>query len=258
MFSYLKSLGKFLAVLSIFLFSAGFAGVGYTYASGGAHWGYGAESESGPEHWGDLSHKFVTCKEGVRQSPIDIIGATDTKLADIEFHYLPTKLNIVNNGHTIVVNYTKGSYIVVGKEKYKLLQFHFHTPSEHTVGGLPAVMEMHLVHKSNRGKLAVVSVLFRTGAENVNFEPVWANLPDKAGQKKSLGKKINVMDLMPENKAYYAYSGSLTTPPCTEDVKWHVLKTPLEISKGQLKAIETILGANNRPVQPLGARKLKE
>jgi carbonic anhydrase len=256
----LRCINRFPAATSLvcLLFLFFFVAVPGVGAAGGPEWSYDAESESGPEYWGDISEKYKACKEGLSQSPVDIAGALDVALPRIEFNYAPTKLNIINNGHTIVVKYDKGSSITIAKEKYKLMQFHFHTPSEHLIDGLPAVMEMHLVHKSNRGKLAVVGVLFHVGAENINFESIWANLPEKPRQKRSVGVKINAINLLPGSKSYYAYSGSLTTPPCTEGVKWHVLRAPLEVSEEQLMKIESILGANSRLVQPLNERELKK
>lgn len=223
-------------------------------AGKGGHWGY--EGEHGPEHWGEMKHEYGACSKGTSQSPIDITGATGGKLSKISFDYKPTKLNILNNGHTVQVNYDKGSSIKVGGKTYRLLQFHFHTPSEHMVDGRSFGMEMHLVHKSNKGELAVVGVLLDKGSENLAFKTIWDNLPEKANQKKSVNASVNVADLLPGNKAYYAYSGSLTTPPCSEGVKWHVLKTPVEMSEEQLGAIQAIMHDNNRPVQPLHSRKV--
>ena len=231
---------------------------GYTSseaAKGGhAHWGY--EGEGGPEHWGELNKDYAACSEGKSQSPVDITKATKGKLSKIEFDYKPTKLNILNNGHTVQVNYDKGSSITVGGQKYRLLQFHFHTPSEHTIDGKSFGMEMHLVHKSNKGELAVVGVLLDKGAENSAFKTTWDNLPEKANQKKSVKVSVNAADLIPGVRAYYAYSGSLTTPPCSEGVKWHVLSTPLEMSEEQIDTIHSIIHDNNRPVQPLNSREL--
>ncbi len=258
MFFCLRAVSRIMVTASLFILFAGFIAVSGAGASGGAQWSYDTESESGPEYWGDISEKYIACKEGLSQSPVDLAGATDVALPRIEFNYAPTKLNIINNGHTIEVKYDKGSFIKIGKEKYKLLQFHFHTPSEHLVDGLPAVMEMHLVHKSNRGKLAVIGVLFHVGVENTSFENIWANLPERPRQKRSIGIKINAADLIPESKGYYAYSGSLTTPPCTEGVKWQVLRSTLEVSEEQLLKIESILGSNSRLVQPLNERELKK
>jgi len=142
-------------------------------ASGPVHWSY--EGEAGPEHWGELSHDFAACSEGKEQSPIDVPGTATVNPADLTFNYQPTAVNILNNGHTIQVNYDVGSSLEVDGTTYNLLQLHFHATSEHTVGGKYSDMEMHLVHQSADGGYAVVGVMINRGAENAAFAPVWNN-----------------------------------------------------------------------------------
>lgn len=216
-----------------------------------SHWSY--EGEAGPAHWGDISKGNEACK-GKSQSPINIEGTSEAPLADISFDYKPTKLNIVNNGHTIQVNYDKGSLIKVDGVDYELVQFHFHDPSEHTVGGKSFAMENHLVHKNADGKLAVIGVLIEAGAENAAYKGVFANLPKKADEKKELDVTVSADDLLPKDRAFYTYAGSLTTPPCSEIVTWIVLKTPIQMSKKQINAFKKIIRNNNRPIQPLNGR----
>ncbi|MFQ5736076.1 MAG: carbonic anhydrase [Thermodesulfobacteriota bacterium] len=218
------------------------------------HWTY--EGESGPAHWGDLSHEYSACSKGQSQSPIDISGTSEKDVKDVAFSYGPSKINIVNNGHTVQVNYDKGSSITVDGVGYDLLQFHFHTPSEHKVGGKTFDTEMHLVHKSKDGALAVVGVLIEKGAANPAFNDVWAHLPKHAGHKESVAASVNVDDLLPKDRSSYRYSGSLTTPPCSEHVSWIVLKTPVELSAAQVDKLHAILKDNNRPVQPVNTRKV--
>ncbi|MBI5587628.1 MAG: carbonic anhydrase family protein [Deltaproteobacteria bacterium] len=219
------------------------------------HWGY--EGDAGPAHWGHMSEEYAACGKGKNQSPIDISGAQDEKLADIVFNYKPSRINILNNGHTVQVNYDEGSSIKVNGSEYKLLQFHFHDPSEHTVGGKSFGMELHLVHKNGKGELAVVGVLIEKGKENPAYKTVWANIPGKAGEKKDLKETVNASDLMPASKEYYTYPGSLTTPPCSEGVTWLVLKTPVQMSQAQIDAFMGVHKGNSRPVQPLNSRKVK-
>lgn len=229
---------------------------GSSYASGGSsHWGY--EGEHGPSHWGSLSHDYAACSEGKKQSPIDITEPQSEDLKDIEFNYKPSQIKVINNGHTVQVNYDEGSYIEVNGSKYQLLQFHFHTPSEHTVGGKSFGMELHLVHKNDQGALAVVGVLLEPGSENAAFKDVWASMPERAGVSKIVNAKVDANKLLPEVRQYYTYSGSLTTPPCSEGVTWLVLKAPVQVSKKQLKKIHSIIHKNNRPVQPLNDRDIK-
>lgn len=218
------------------------------------HWTY--EGEHGPGHWGSMSHEYAACAGGKKQSPVDIKGAEDKDLTDIVFNYKPSKINIVNNGHTIQVNYDKGSSIKVNGMEYQLVQFHFHDPSEHTVGGKSYAMELHLVHKNDKGELAVVGVLLESGKEDKAYGAVFANMPKKADEKKELKETVDAASLLPRTKTYYTYTGSLTTPPCTEGVTWLVLKTPVQVSEAQIKAFKAIVGVNNRPIQPVNERKI--
>jgi carbonic anhydrase len=219
----------------------------------GAHWGY--EGHSGPEHWASLSKEFSTCGSGQRQSPIDINGGMSAGLTPIQFDYRPAQLDILNNGHTIQVNRGEGSSITVDGERFDLLQFHFHTPSENTVGGKPYDMEMHLVHKSAKGELAVVGVFLKAGAENAVLGKAWAHMPGHAGVKEQVAAvSINPAELLPADRSYSRFNGSLTTPPCSEGVNWLVMKTPVEVSTAQVKQFAKVVGHNARPVQPLNKR----
>ncbi|HHI94822.1 MAG TPA: carbonic anhydrase family protein [Gammaproteobacteria bacterium] len=225
------------------------AGAGH----GDSHWGY--SGHGGPEHWADISKEFALCGSGKEQSPIDISDAKTSNLPAIQFDYKPGSLEILNNGHTIQVNRAAGSSITVGGEKYELLQFHFHTPSENTVGGKAFPMEMHLVHKNAKGQLAVVGVFSKAGGKNAVLDKAWKHMPHHAGDKEKVASvSINAADLLPADRSYYSFKGSLTTPPCSEGVKWMVLKTPTEASSEQIKQFTKVIGANARPVQPMHER----
>ena len=221
-----------------------------------AHWSY--EGAEGPEHWGDLDPKFISCKIGRNQSPINIKDKTAVNtvgLPGMDVYYQPALLHIINNGHTVQVNYPLGSYIVINGDRYELLQFHFHTPSEHQKNGFNYPMEMHIVHKDGDGNLAVIGILFKEGKENDALADIIRYLPKDIG-KEHLHKyvKVNPVDFFPKRKLFYKYSGSLTTPPCSEGVYWIVFKDPIEASAEQIAAMHAILGNNNRPVQPHYAR----
>jgi carbonic anhydrase len=228
---------------------------------GAPHWDY---EEHGPAEWGKLSPDFAACGAGKSQSPIDIANVKTLKAPEINTQYRPASLRIVhtahtadvaNTGHTIQVNYTQGDTLTVGADAYVLVQYHFHSPSEHTIHGKHFPMEMHMVHQSADKKLAVLSVLIEEGNDNKAFEPVWANLPKEKGHEAHLEDiKVDVNQLLPKSKASYRYDGSLTTPPCSEGVKWIVMKEPVELSADQIKAFQNILRGNNRPVQPLHGR----
>ncbi|WP_197722080.1 carbonic anhydrase [Sulfuriflexus mobilis] len=237
-----------LATASLFLASS----LAFAAAAGKPHWGY--EGHEGPAHWGDLAAEYATCKTGKSQSPINISGARPAQLADIRFSYQPTTLDVVNNGHTIQVNYAAGSSIEVGGKQYQLLQFHFHSPSEHTVDGQPYDMVAHLVHQAGDGQLGVIGVLMKKGKANPVIDAIWASLPTQAGEHKQSDTQLNVADLLPAKQSFYNYSGSLTTPPCSEGVNWMVMQAPVEVSAEQVAAFTNIFSKSVRPVQPLHER----
>lgn len=230
---------------------------GMTFASDKAtpHWTY--KGPAGPESWGGLSDKFATCGTGMAQSPIDI-SEVNGETSALRMSYHETALNIVNNGHTIQLNYAAGSKLYSAGQEYDLLQLHFHSTSEHTVDGKYFPLEMHLVHQASDGTLAVVGVMFQEGAENVELAKIWNNMPKKANGKFTSEMTVSAAGLLPEDQSYTRYAGSLTTPPCSEGVKWHVMKSPLTISKGQIAEFLSIIHENNRPIQPLNGRKLRE
>lgn len=209
------------------------------------------EGEDGPEEWAELSDHYETCGRGQEQSPIDLANATMTDLANISFDYGETAVNIINNGHTIQVNVSSGSHIVINGETYNLAQFHFHAPGEHTVAGRSYPLEMHLVHRAANKALAVVGVFIAEGAENGAFAPVWEHLPAEETGLTATGATVNVAALLPANQLFYRYNGSLTTPPCSEGVLWSVMSTPIEMSAEQIAAFTDIIEGNNRPVQPI-------
>lgn len=223
-------------------------------SSGKNHWGY--EGPEGPSHWGELADDYATCKTGKNQSPINISGLKAASLAGIKFDYKHSALDIINNGHTIQINYAPGSSINLGGKIYKLLQFHFHSPSEHTVDGMPYDMVAHLVHRADDGQLGVIAVLMKKGKKNAVIDAIWSIMPTHAGEKKQTDTKINVANLLPTSTTYYNYSGSLTTPPCSEGVNWMVLKHPVEVSSDQVAAFTNIFSKSVRPVQPLHGRSI--
>ncbi len=225
-------------------------------ADGASKWGYGGVE--GPEYWGELSAKYMMCKEGKHQSPIDITDHTEADMEALKFDYKALAKDFVNNGHTIQVNIDKGSNLTVDNKVFELKQFHFHTPSENHVDGKSHPMEVHLVHASEDGALAVVGIMFNeSNKSNPFIKTLVTNIPKKAKDHTDLTEaKLNVYDFLPVNRDYYRFAGSLTTPPCSEGVRWFVLKTPVEASKEELAAFSAIMGENNRPLQPIHAREI--
>ena len=227
-----------------------------------SHWDYG--SQEGPAFWGKLSPRFSACGDGQSQSPIDIDRTVKADLPSLKAQFKPAQLKIVhhehmadviNTGHSIQVNYSEGDTLQIGDAQFELLQYHFHSPSEHTVSGKRFPMEMHLVHQSADNKLAVVGVLIEEGDQNAAFDPVWANLPKHKSVETHLEHMtVNVDDLLPKNRSTYRYDGSLTTPPCSEGVRWMLFTTPIQLSAKQIGVFRDILKSNNRPVQRLNGR----
>ena len=222
-----------------------------------AHWDY--EGKNGPQNWGKLSPEFAACGTGKYQSPIDIKEGIRLSLDPIEFEYKSSPLRILDNGHTVQVNYAAGSSITVSGEKYSLAQFHFHKPSEERIAGKAFDMVVHLVHKNVIGQLAVVAVLLRNGAPNPLIQTLWTHLPLQPGKEGGpRAVKIDAAQLLPPDRSYYAFVGSLTTPPCTEGVLWLVMKNPMQVSRSQIAAFGRLYEANARPVQPTNRRLIKE
>jgi len=232
--------------------TAGAAG----HAAEAAHWTY--KGHGGPAEWGSMEADFASCKLGKLQSPIDIVGAKPAKLPPIKFNYQASPLKIIDNGHTIQVNYAPGSFIVVGGVRYELAQFHFHHPSEEKIAGKAHEMVAHLVHKNAEGKLAVVAVLIDKGGASELIGTLWKNIPHEKEKEATIaGATIDVTQLLPENKDYYTFKGSLTTPPCSEGVTWFVLKAPVKIADAEVAAFAKIYPLNARPVQPLNGRTIE-
>ncbi len=229
-----------------------------------AHWGY--EADNGPDTWGSMSSEWALCTEGREQSPIDLTNATEIELPAVDIH-MPDEqevellnqagvIHVLDNGHTIQVNAKTSEKLTVGDKSYALVQFHFHAPSEHTVDGERFPMEMHFVHQATDGTLAVVGVLIDEGAYNPGITPLWAHLPQGPGTETTIEIPAGFADfIFPEvGSGFYHYDGSLTTPPCSEGVKWYVRKTPTRLSKDQIAAFTAIYDHNNRPVRALNAR----
>ncbi len=226
------------------------------HAGGAPHWSY--SGPDGPEHWGDLDHSFAACKTGPHQSPIDIRGAEPVDLKPIQFDYKLAPMKIVNNGHTIRVNYASGSSITVDGKQYPLVQFHFHHPSEEEINGQKFDMVLHLVHMDAGGNAVAIAVLLKSGSENPLIRAIWAHIPREVNKEVEFKKVvINAADLLPADQNYYTFDGSLTIPPCG-DVKWFVMKAAVELSPAQIAAFARLYPDNARPIQPTNGRKIQE
>lgn len=223
-----------------------------------AHWGYAGKE--GPAYWGSLDKKFYMCAEGKQQTPINIMPTEDVELSALALSYPQGSKSVINNGHTVQVNIEAGNTFMIEGVPYELKQFHFHTPSENHIDGKSYPMEAHFVHASAEGKLAVIGVVFEEGDENPTLGKIIGTFPLETNQEKELVvAKEYVEVMMPSDKAYYQFMGSLTTPPCSEEVKWFVLKTPQTASAVQIEAMHQEIGTeNNRPIQATNGRKIME
>ncbi|MBC7541423.1 MAG: carbonic anhydrase family protein [Candidatus Sericytochromatia bacterium] len=224
-------------------------------AKGVAQWSY--SGSTGAEAWGTLDASYATCATGKAQTPIDITGTVGKDLPDLAFAYQPGISQLVNNGHTVQANVPAGSVLRTGTATYTLLQYHFHAPSEHTINGQSFPLEMHFVHRDEAGRLGVVGVIYKVGATNPAYDTLVGNLPPATDGKADL-PSLNPMTLLPTQFGNYQYQGSLTTPPCSEGVQWMLLRTPVELSQGQIGAFTARYANNARPIQPQGTRIVQQ
>jgi carbonic anhydrase len=221
-----------------------------------AHWDYAGSA--GPDAWGRMQPEYSKCSTGTRQSPIDIRGGIAVDLEPIRFDYRPSSFSVIDNGHTVQVNVEPGNSITIIGKRYELVQFHFHRPSEERINGRQYDMVAHLVHKDVDGRLAVVAVLLDRGGAQAIVQSVWNNLPLERGEEVRAGARIDLSQLLPEDKRYYTYMGSLTTPPCSEGVLWMVMKQPVPISEEQVAIFSRLYPMNARPIQQADGRLIKE
>ena len=221
------------------------------------HWTY--EGKEGPANWGKLKPEFAVCHIGRNQTPINIDQTVDAPLKPLTgVQTFPAK-DIFNNGHTVQANFQEGNTLVLDGTTFHLKQVHFHAPSENQIRGKSFPMEAHFVHADAKGNLAVIGVMYKEGAANSGLASLWAQMSDKVSEPTVLNNKVLMGDLMPENRSYFRFSGSLTTPPCSEGVRWLIIKTPMTVSKEQIKAFEkAVHHHNNRPLQPLNGRLVVE
>ncbi len=221
------------------------------------HWSY--EGKEGPENWAKLSPEFATCEAGRNQSPINIEDSIHAAVKSLKsIQKFPAK-EILNNGHTVQINFKEGNMLALDNAAFQMKQVHFHAPSENTIHGKSFPLEAHFVHADSKGNLAVIGVMFTEGKENPALAKLWEQLPNEESATTSLKNRVTPSELIPENKSYYRFSGSLTTPPCSEGVRWILMKTPLTASKEQIEAFKKALHHNNnRPVQALNGRVIIE
>ena len=230
-----------IAILIVVIIALLFSGGEEDKHDTGVHWGY--KGEMGADKWAELDEKFYMCSEGKNQSPIDIVNSYDTRLPEMSFTNIERAHTFLNNGHTVQANFSSGNSVEINGEKFDLLQMHFHTPSENHIDGKSYPMEAHLVHANKNGDLAVLGVMFEEGKEqSLLINKLLRNFPENSGDKNSLKSTILGYEILPENKEYYTFTGSLTTPPCSEGVRWFVFKNSVKISADQISDFSKALG----------------
>jgi carbonic anhydrase len=227
---------------------------GHGPGAGAVHWSY--QGEAGPAAWGGLKSDYSLCKTGERQSPIDIRGGLAVNLDPVRFDYQASKFAVQDNGHTVQVKLAPGNSIDIGGRRFELQQFHFHRPSEERIDGRQFEMSLHLVHKDEQGKLAVVALLFDQGPPNAVVQNVWNNLPLERGDANPAREALELAALLPNDRRYYTYMGSLTTPPCSEGVQWIVMRTPQSLTAEQIAIFSRIYPMNARPLQSAAGRRI--
>lgn len=222
----------------------------------GTHWTY--EGEFGPENWSKINTAWASCNTGSRQSPIDLRDGMKVDLEQINFDYHPSSFNEIDNGHTIQVNVAGGNFLTVGGTTYELQQFHFHRPGEERINGRGTEMVVHLVHKSYDNKIAILAVLLERGEANPMIQTVWNNLPLEKHTTVTPSIVLDVNEILPARRDYFTYMGSLSEPPCTENVLWLVMKQPMTASPQQMALFSRLYPFNARPVQASNGRMIKE
>ena len=230
------------------------------HGAGGAHAHWSYQGAAGPQTWGGLKPEFTLCGSGQRQSPIDIRGGLAVDLEPVRFNYRPTPFAVIDNGHTVQANLAPGNNVEVGGKRFDLVQFHFHRPSEERIDGRQFEMSVHLVHKDDQGKLAVVAVLIDKAMDSAPPQPaiqkVWNNLPLEKGEESGARVQLDPAEILPGDRRYFTYMGSLTTPPCSEGVQWVVMRQPVSMSSEQIELFARMYPMNARPVQQASGRRI--
>lgn len=215
-------------------------------------------SYSQAQQWGKLDQKYSACN-GVNQSPINIERAVKAELEPLKFSYDTQVQAIQNNGHTVQVDFAQGGVLHLDGDQFALKQFHLHSPSENKIKGKSYPLEIHFVHANAKGELAVVGLMYEQGIENPMLTRMWERLPKSKGEKVVLKTPQPVNNMLPKNREYYRFSGSLTTPPCSEGVRWIIMKEIQYASDKQIRQFSELMGhPNNRPIQPLNGRIIAE
>ncbi|MEE8105402.1 MAG: carbonic anhydrase family protein [Planctomycetota bacterium] len=217
------------------------------------NWSY--DGNTGPEHW---SNVCTLARTGQRQSPIDLRDAEPGGVGDFSLDYRSVRVKVRDTGRNYRFDCGKGCRVRIAGSEFQLVEFHFHSPSEHKVDGNGQPIEMHLMHQNTAGRIAVVAVFFSGRAgENCHLKKAWQDLPERFGDRVLSEFHIDPSKFLPADHVRYVYPGSITTPPCTEGVTWVVFKTPVFAGVGQIKRLQLLRPHSCRPLQPLNGREIR-
>jgi carbonic anhydrase len=218
------------------------------------HWGY--EGAAGPAAWGGLRPEFATCNQGQRQSPIDIRDGLAVDLEPVRFDYRASPFAVIDTGRTLQVNVAAGNHIDLGGRRFELRRVQFHRPAEHRIDGRSFEMTAHLIHEDEKGRQAVVAVLLEPGPAQPAVQTVWNHIPLEKNEEFAARVSLDPSELLPADRRYYTYMGSLTTPPCSEGVQWVVMRMPVTMAPEQIELFARIYPMNARPLQASGDRRI--
>ncbi|CAO2143306.1 unnamed protein product [Urochloa humidicola] len=258
------------AAITLLVAASSLAAAALADGGGATLFSYSAGSTTGPENWGKLSPAYRTCGQGKQQSPIDIVTkqvVPNPNLDTLERTYAAANATVINDGHDISVEFEEkvGTITVKGKV-YNLEKLHWHSPSDHTINGQRFPLELHLVHKSADGAVAVIGILYQIGAPDSFYYQLKRQLGEMVGDKCNFAEEesnvevgvMHMRSLQKRTGSYFRYMGSLTVPPCTENVVWSVLGKVRQISHEQLQLLKAPLpGSDARPTQPLNGRTVQ-
>ena len=251
--SYREESMRLSAIVALFLCSAGLVA-----AQTDANWSY--EGKTGPLVWGRLDPTYQACSKGHEQSPLDIRNThLDKSLLPLEFHYVAGPMTLVNTGRGIVARVDPGSTMMANGVRYQLVELQFHHPSEHSIKGKLADMEIDLVHRSDDGKMAIVAVRLNQdrGFPNALLSTLWAHLPTQPNTSAKVTDMVSAGGLLPADRGYWTYVGSELEPPCSEGVRWFVFEEDLSISRAQFRALSSLYKMNTRPAQDAHGRRIE-
>lgn len=223
---------------------------------GPRRWGY--QAGAGPAHWARVAPEYHRCRSGQRQSPIDVRGFSEAALPPLDLRYWRGATGLRNSGHSVALSFPPGNRLTIDGADYALHEVHFHTPAEHRVEGRRYALEAHFVHRSAGRGVAVIAVVYDTGAADPVLAQFIDAVPRYLGQANHLPDRPRPIHLLPASTLeYYRYYGSLTTPPCTEPVLWLIMKQPRSASAEQIATLRAAIdGPNNRPLQPRNGRHI--